>query len=206
MPRQAQIRFLSPDDPKLRKKRDTAQLIPVSVVRGVIRGLLNHLWSNDRRKTKESGVSQERVERRLMTLVQFAAKQRMPKGQKDDLLSKSTASWVPRVFGELTGHTYFVLNADSDLILKEFTPYKALPTVKQRQQWLQQAVPRLLASLKQGSACTAPTCYIRTRPPDEDVLFEWENTRNVGELRDFILGYFHGLTKANVKRIRSSPP
>ncbi len=209
MPRPTQIRFFSPDDPRLKEHCDPITLIPEPVVRGIIRGLLNHLWTEKRRKPNEEGIPQERVERRLMTLVEFAARDRLAKGvESDELLLQETAKWVPQLFQDLTGHTYFVLNADSDLILKELTPYEDLPGQEQREQWLQKALPRLIASLKQGTVCTATDCTgkAHTPLPSKVMLFKWACTRNVGALRDSILGHFHGLDASTVKRTRSDPP
>ena len=187
MPRPPQIHFRSPDDPRFKEKKPQHEAIPRHIVQGIVRGLLNHLWNDKRRTTKEMGVDQDKVERGIMVLIDQHTsyvgpdkknlkslydnrnKQLNSPKHPEEWHRDCVASLVPAIFTALTGHTSFVLKDDSDLILKELDSYKNLKKESaERYKWLKNNLPRLLGSLKQATLCTE--CKGTTIMPDQEKL------------------------------------
>jgi len=195
------IKLISPLDPKLKEPSQPLDQVPSAVVKGLIHGLLSHLWALDRRQTAEMGGSQERMEKVLMELVRRAS---TTDSESEDVLLKEMKLMIPVLFNEYMGHTYLVMNADSDLISENLEPYGRIAEHAKRVAWLQNEMPRFLASIKQGTHCTE--CHGETSVPHQDTLEGWADTARIGELRNCILGYYHGLAPLTVKRLLSSPP
>jgi hypothetical protein len=197
----SKIKFISPLDPKLKNPRQLLDQVPIAVVKGLIHGLLSHLWSSDRRQTKEIGVPQDRMERVLMELVRLAS---TTDAVSEDALLKTMKLMIPAAFEAYFGHTYLVMCADSDLILEGLEPYGRMNEHAKRLSWLQKEIPGFLATIKKFTQCTE--CRGKTSIPSEDILGEWAATAGIGELRNCILGHYHGLNPLTVKRHLSSRP
>lgn len=202
MPRKPKIHILSPFDPKLLKREPPLSLIPAPVVKGLVRGILSHLWRQERRTTREVGISQEAMELMLWEYAQLAAQ---PGGglAEADLIKRMERD-LPGVFAPLTGHSYFIFAAQSDLIIgnldKCSPPYSSLNEVGKRLVWIKENLADALAVLKLYRPCYE--CRMNTSLPSDEVLLQWASTANVGELRDFLLAYFHNeLSTSTVKQI-----
>ena len=69
MPRPPKVKILSPSDPRLQQPKELPDLVPLFVVQGMIRGLLDHYRSPDHRPKKESRIDQEMLEAALLELL-----------------------------------------------------------------------------------------------------------------------------------------
>lgn len=197
------IKLLSPFDARLKKMSADPQHIPAPLVKAIIHGLLSHLWSGKRRRTKEMGIDQAKMEQMLFTYVSLAANQ--PVSVSLERLLQIFKTNVPKIFQACQGHSFLLLVGQSDLILPGLASYKTMTTYEKRLRWLKAEIPGFLAALKGWRPCTE--CRGNIRIPDDGTLFEWASTSHVGDLRNNIIARYHRrLSAATVKRILSSNP
>jgi hypothetical protein len=206
MPRKPKIHILSPLDPSLHVKEEAPDAIPTPVVKALIAGMLSHLWSADRRKTKETGIPQEDVENMLWSHVVLAT--RNERNLSDNNLQSAIREGIPFVFGSLTGHTYRLFAAQSDLIIgihgKISPPYSSLRTGR-RIPWVKKNLADALATLKQYAPCHE--CRMNGSLPSDNILESWTTTANEGALRTALLAWFHdNMSPATVERILATKP
>jgi hypothetical protein len=145
------------------------------------------------------GLDQRKMEVVLMELVRLES---TTDAVSEDVLLKRMKSLIPAAFEAYFGHTYLVMCADSDRILKGLEPYGRMNEHAKRLSWLQKEIPGFLATIKKFTQCTE--CRGKTSIPSEDILGEWAATAGIGELRNCILGHYHGLDPSTVKRHLSS--
>jgi hypothetical protein len=192
------IKILSPLDPRAKLAPTPLDNIPLSVVKGLIHGLLTHLWNDKRYRTKEV---EDVLEKRLVECVRQVVLN--SPAATDEQLLKGFEDTIPQIFKMVLKHNYFVFVAQSDLILPRLSCYKKIITYAKRLKWLRQEVPDLLTVLKQGLLCTE--CRGNTRVPDESKLAGWACSASVGGLRNNVLAYFHdGMEPSTVKKILST--
>lgn len=190
MPKKPKIRILSPLDPSLHAKKEEPDAIPTPVVKALIAGLLSHLWSADRRKTKEVGIPQQDVANMLLAHVVLAT--RNERNLSGENLSSAIREGIPFVFASLTGHTFYSFARQSDLIigvLREISPRYSSLNTEQRIPWIKKNLANALATLKQYAPCHE--CRMNGSLPSDDILKLWTTTANEGELRDALLAWFH---------------
>jgi hypothetical protein len=207
MSRKAKIHILSPFDLALRAKKEEPNSIPSPVVKALIAGLLSHLWSLDRRKTREMGLFQEEAEKMLWSHVVLATEFRLTKTEQ--ALIEAVKEGVPHVFASLTGHTYRLFAGQSDLIigiLQKASPrYSSFRGEGERQIWIKKHLPSVLAMLKQYMPCNE--CFGEMALPEDSKLKVWAETAHEGELRNNILAWFHDrMSPATIKRILATKP
>lgn len=220
MARRPKVRILSPSDPRLQQPNEPPDLVPMFAVKGMIRGLLNHCWSPDRRSTKEGRIAQEELEEALVSLLEVGIKKSgitkeslpglygclsYPEGFTDHYIQEIGRN-VKEVFQMLTGHNPFILKADHDLLV-EFTAQNYPPaenTEASRRQWLRDHLPSAFQLLKDTSKCS--DCRDRPLFVLEDDTQMALHIKSPGELVHAILEHFHGISDATVKRLLSTPP
>jgi hypothetical protein len=199
---QTQIKLISPFDPRLKKTQIVPEQVPSPLVKAIIHGLLSHLWSDKRRRTKEMGIDQAKLEKMLFSSIIVGNNN--PSLISEERLFQIFESIVPQIFRSLTGHSSFLLVGQSDLIMKGLAPYAKLATYEKRVQWLTAEVPGFLGALKGWRPCSECRGKGNTGIPDNEILRTWATTSNVGELRNNVIGHYHKLSPATVKRILSS--
>lgn len=221
MPRKPQIKVASPLEAGAQQSPQLPEQIPLYVVQGIIRGLLNHCWNKDRRPAKERDIDERRLERHL---VDFAANihpfinqtikpeyERWAQSQENppDFIScsiEAVASQVGEVFFNLRGHSPFMMVCGYDRIIEKIVtryPGKAINPCT-RLVWLKEHLPGILKDVKSVSDCTM--CRRITKIPNEDLLLKMAYIKQPGQLAYAILGYFHGIEPATVKRLLSELP
>lgn len=192
------IKYLSPLDPRAKVPPPPVDNIPSSVVKGLIHGLLTHLWKDKRYRTEKV---EALMEKRLFECVRQAVL-KSPTATEEQL-SKGFENIIPQIFKMVVKHNFFGFAAHSDLILPHLSCYKEIKNYTKRLKWLRQEVPDLLKVLKKGPLCTE--CRGTTRVPGENKFTEWVTSANVGVLRNNILAYFHdGMEPSTVKKILST--
>lgn len=206
MPRTAKIRFLSPAQVGKQPPKPPVEQFPAPVLRGMIRGLLHHFLGPQMRRRLVKDVSVESSETVLMQLAVastrlYIASKKEP--SRDAGVIKMLTEEIPRQFENLRHPTAYVLNKDSDLILEELQPYKNIADHASRERWLKRELPGLLGSLKKCRTTSPASSRQCTDLPDAATLSSWACSANVGQLRNEIIGYFHGLTATNVRSILS---
>lgn len=224
MPRRPKVKILSPRDSRLQKEEAPPELVPMPIVRGLVRGLLKHCWSPTRRPTKEGRIDQTRLEDMILTNVCLAIKRgganlenvpqlyaNRPKKPDDSIDSLEWfvdyfASQIPTIFQLLTGHNYFIVSRERDLLIEHTAENYPPPgkTLALRLQWIKEHLPSALQLLKEFTLCSACSC--RTTVPDDATLQEMAHIRSPGELVPAILGYFHRISADSVKRLLSFGP
>lgn len=224
MPRRPKVKILSPRDPRLQQHEAPPEFVPMPIVRGLLRGLLNHCWSPKRRPTKEERISQVRLEEMILNNVCLAIKrgganlENVPQlyAARPQKLNDSSdslewfvdyfASQIPFNFQLLTGHHPFIFIGERDLLIEHTAQYYPPPgnTKALRLQWIKEQLPSALQLLKKFSQCTG--CSGQTTIPDDHTLTEMAHLRSPGELVPAILGYFHGISADSVKRLLSAWP
>jgi hypothetical protein len=193
------IKFLSPLDPRVKIAPPPLDHIPSSVVKGVIHGLLTHLWRDKRRGSPEVVTL---IKKRVFESVRQAVllSPAMTEGQ----LSQAFEAQIPDMFKMSMKHNPVLFVFQSDFILDGLTCYKTIPTHAKRLEWLKREVPDLLNKLKEGPLCTE--CREKTLLPNNDTLSEWASSASIGGLWDSLLAYFHdGMKPSTVKKLLSSP-
>jgi|CXWL01.1.fsa_nt_gi hypothetical protein len=194
------------------------------VVRGIVRGLLFHLCARQRGEDL-NGPWRARAERRIMAraeAITLAPRKENPTEGDMAAVLQGISNGVEQILSESRRHTYFTLSQDSDLILSALTkdvtgtydqltserPYDEQDRKEQRIEWLQREVPSILKALDEYSGCLYPACVQRTAcpAPSDATLCQWGRFPHAAELRNRILGHFHGLTPSRVKRLLNCSP
>jgi len=214
MPRPPRPKILSPRDPKLQHPEEPPDLVPLFVVQGIIRGLLNHCWSPGSRRAKEGRIAQETIEQRLLSLIEVGMKKSgvtketlpglygcisYPEGFTEHYIQEIGRK-VEVVFKMSAGHTPFILVGGYDRIRESTIQcYPAKKPSASRKEWLRENLPLALKCLKEYSPCTE--CRGRTTMPNEAELTAMSCIKNPGPLVYAILGHFHCITPAAAKRL-----
>lgn len=230
MPRAVSPRFLSPFATRNAELMPISQALPLWAVRGISRGLLVEAGllssaGKGRLTTKWIDRAEKRLIRDVRTFVGLCAN-RLTEFNEERLTDAVSAN-VQHLFKEIGEHSYVVLNADSDLIIPALTregnaekrgvyaqlcfslPYDETDRQPRRKEWLAKELPGILDALSRYSFCLSPSCVTRPRlevPTDGQLNKEWSCVTNAGQMRNMILGHFHGISAPTVKRLLSKPP
>jgi hypothetical protein len=153
----------------------------------------------------------------------------LPNEISSDQVMQAIDEAIQSIFQEVKyrpEHSYLTLNGDSDVILPALTrdchltdmnyekltfscPYDETDREERRVEWLSAELPGILNALHERSCCLAPSCAARNTSlpsPELSAIQEWAKNGNAGELRNKILGHFHGISPDRVKRLLSEPP
>jgi len=214
MPRPPKVKLLSPSDTRLQEPQELPALVPLFVVQGIIRGLLDHCWSPKRRPTKEGRIAQETIEQALLQLLvngmkhSGITKETLPglydcisyrKGFTDHSIQEIGRK-VKVAFKAPSGHTPFILVGDQGCIRESIIQcYPSKTPSASRKEWLRENLPLALQCLKKFSQCTE--CRGRTTMPNEAELTSMSCIKNPGPLVYAILGHFHCISPAAAKRL-----
>ncbi len=220
------VRFRSPFDPH---GNDSVEALPHWVLQGLTRGLLSVIGLSAHTKKKFTQRWTQRAERICLALGQGLVKSQPPDVNISEQVIDRIALEVRRQLWSrsLAGHSYAILNMDSDKILEALTrtqiagkdhiydkmylqlPYDEVDRLDQRIKWLTMEVPGLLDALHQNSLCLNLVCVKRRAappPPSHNKIMEWAENPSAARLRDNLLGHFHNKTAKRIRRVLSDRP
>jgi len=206
MGRKPKSHFISPSDPRLQEQKPVVELLPSIVVRGFIRGLLNHIWTQGRRKKNEKRISIDDLESLLMNQMEEEVrgwkKYEIVSLQPQQYLQGRSRS-VSSLIKALTRHSPLAIKRDSAWVIDLLKGYKGLRSEGNRKIWLRDHLQPILDSLNhltRGSCCRGNTDF-----PDEKALEEWSKIAGIRRLTSEIVGHFHCKSPSRIKRLFSTP-